>query len=191
MVEATVALSDEQLVARTIDGDASAFNDLVARWETSLYNFVYRHLGDSEEARDICQEAFIRAYTNLHGFRGKAKFSSWLYQIALNLCRSQFRRNKARPTVSLEEQSESRPLRLVRDPGHKPDETTLTNERANLVRRALAELSDLQRTVIILKEYHGLKFREIAEILGAPESTVKSRLYHGLEALAQSLGHLK
>ena len=190
MAEATAALSDEQLVARTIDGDVGAFNVLVARWEGSLYKFVYRYLGDAEEARDICQEAFIRAYTNLHGFEGRAKFSSWLYQIALNLCRSQFRRSQARPTVSLDA-GDGQSLRLVPDTGETPDERALTNERACAVREALAGLSEAQRTVIILKEYHGLKFREIADVLGAPESTIKSRLYHGLEALATSLGHLR
>ena len=82
------ALSDEDLVASTLSGDVGAFNDLVHRWEGSLYKFVYRYLGDAEEARDICQEAFVRAYTNLDRFRGQAKFSSWLYQIALNLARS-------------------------------------------------------------------------------------------------------
>ena len=191
MAEASMALSDEQLVARTVDGDVGAFNSLVSRWESSLYNFVYRYLGDAEEARDVCQEAFLRAYTNLEGFRGQAKFSSWLYQIALNICRSQFRRTKSRPTVSLDDEGRSHKLRLVPDQAARPEEAALNNERTAAVRRALVELPDKQRIVIILKEYHGLKFREIAEILGTPESTVKSRLYHGLEALAESLGYLQ
>ena len=185
------APSDTQLVTRTVNGDVGAFNDLVARWEGPLYRFVYRYLGDAEEARDVCQEAFIRAYTNLDRFRGTAKFSSWLYQIALNVCRSQFRKKQARPTVSLHEDQHERRLHLVPDDGAIPDDSAITGERAQVVRSALAELPEAQRTVIILKEYHGLKFREIAEILGTPESTVKSRLYHGLESLARSLGHLQ
>lgn len=190
MAEATAAPTDSQLVASTVNGDVGAFNDLVGRWEKPLYRFVYRYLGDPEEARDICQEAFIRAYTGLDRYRGQAKFSSWLYQIALNLCRSRFRRDKSRPTVSIEEK-EGQHLRLVLDQGAMPDESAIHSERASEVRAALAQLPEPQRTVIILKEYHGMKFREIADILGTPESTVKSRLYHGLDALARGLGHLK
>lgn len=191
MAEVDSAASDEQLVARTRDGDLSAFNEIVGRWETPLYRFVYRYLGDPEEARDICQEAFVRAYTNLDGFRGRAKFSSWLYQIALNLCRSEFRRRGSRPQVSLEENDTQSYLRLVSDGGTSPDESAIQGQRTRQLREALAGLPERQRTVVILKEYHGLKFREIAEILGTPESTVKSRLYHGLESLARSLGHLR
>lgn len=190
MAEAPPAPSDEQLVRRTLGGDVSAFNDLVSRWEGSLYRFVYRYLGDAEEARDICQEAFLRAYSNLDRFRGQAKFSSWLYQIALNQCRSQFRRKASRPTVSLDE-PEREHLRLVPTGVESPDTSAIRDERAQALQDALHRLPENQRTVIILKEYHGLKFREIAEILETPESTVKSRLYHGLESMARRLGHLK
>jgi len=99
MAEAPAVATDNELVALTLSGEVGAFNDLVVRWETPLYRFVVRYLGDSEEAHDICQEAFLKAYTNLDRFRGQAKFSSWLYQIALNQCRTQFRRKKSRPTV--------------------------------------------------------------------------------------------
>lgn len=191
MAEATMALSDEQLVALTVKGDVSAFNDLVARWDNSLYNFVYRYLGDHEDARDVCQEAFVRAYTHLEGFRGQAKFSSWLYQIALNLCRSKLRRQKSHPMVSIDDREEENPLWALPDTRPTPADSTLEGERAMAVREAIAGLPEAQREVIILKEYHGLKFREIAEILDTPESTVKSRLYNGLEALAQALGHLQ
>lgn len=191
MAEACMALSDEQLVKLTVEGDVSAFNEIVSRWEGKLYGFVYRYLGDAEEAKDVCQEAFVRAYTHLDGFRGQSKFSSWLYQIALNLCRSKLRKKQRRPTVSIDEREEENPLYALPDEGATPAEQALEGERAMAVREALAELPEHQRTVIILKEYHGLKFREIAEILDTPESTVKSRLYHGLDKLARALGHLQ
>jgi RNA polymerase sigma-70 factor (ECF subfamily) len=186
-----MALSDEQLVALTVKGDVSAFNEIVTRWEGRLYNFVYRYIGDAEEAKDITQESFVRAYSHLDGFRGQSKFSSWLYQIALNLCRSKLRRNQAHPTVSIDDREEGNPLWALPDERATPAEYALEQERAVAVREALAQLPEAQRTVIILKEYNGLKFREIAEILDTPESTVKSRLYHGLENLAQALGHLQ
>ena len=191
MAEARMALSDEQLVALTVKGDVSAFNEIVARWESRLYNFVYRYIGDAEEAKDITQESFVRAYSHLEGFRGQSKFSSWLYQIALNLCRSKLRRRRSRPMVSIDDREEDNPLFSLPDERATPAEHTLERERAVAVREALAQLPEAQRTVIILKEYNGLKFREIAEILDTPESTVKSRLYHGLEDLAQALGHLQ
>lgn len=191
MTNGTMALSDEQLVALTVKGDVSAFNEIVARWERRLYNFVYRYLGNAEDAKDITQESFVRAYSHLDGFRGQSKFSSWLYQIALNLCRSKLRRQKSHPTVSIDDREEDNPLWALPDQRATPAEYTLEQERALAVREALAQLPEAQRTVIILKEYNGLKFREIAEILDTPESTVKSRLYHGLENLAQALGHLQ
>ena len=191
MAEAPAVPTDDQLVARTLNGDVGAFNDLVVRWETSLYGFVVRYLGDSEEARDVCQEAFLKAYTNLDRFRGQAKFSSWLYQIALNQCRTQFRRKKSRPTVSLDADEQMGHLQLVPVNTDAPDSSAIKSQHAGELQAALAALPEDQRTAIILKEYHGLKFREIAEVLETPESTVKSRLYHGLESLAKSLGHLK
>ena len=186
-----MALSDEQLVALTVKGDVSAFNEIVGRWEGKLYNFVYRYLGDAEEAKDITQESFVRAYSHIEGFRGQSKFSSWLYQIALNLCRSKLRRSMAHPTVSIDDREEDNPLWALPDNRATPVEHSLERERAVAVREALTQLPEAQRTVIILKEYNGLKFREIADILDTPESTVKSRLYHGLENLAQALGHLQ
>lgn len=191
MAQAPATPTDNQLVARTLNGDVGAFNDLVVRWEASLYRFVVRYLGDSEEARDICQEAFLKAYTNLDRFRGQAKFSSWLFQIALNQCRTQFRRKKSRPTVSLDEEEQLSHLQLVPADAEPPDTSAIKSQQASELHAALANLPEDQRTAIILKEYHGLKFREIAEILETPESTIKSRLYHGLESLAKSLGHLK
>ncbi len=191
MSEAPSAPTDNQLVARTLGGDVAAFNDLVVRWEPSLYRFVVRYLGDPEEARDVCQEAFMRAYSNLDRFRGQAKFSSWLYQIALNQCRTQFRRRKTRPTVSLDEDEQQSHLHLVPAGGDVPETAAIKSQHATTLQAALSGLPEEQRTAIILKEYHGLKFREIAEILETPESTIKSRLYHGLESLAKSLGHLQ
>lgn len=191
MSEAPLAPTDNQLVARTLGGDVAAFNDLVVRWEPSLYRFVVRYLGDAEEARDVCQEAFMRAYTNLDRFRGQAKFSSWLYQIALNQCRTRFRRKKTRPTVSLDEDEQQSHLQLVPAAGDAPETAAIKSQHATTLQAALSDLPEEQRTAIILKEYHGLKFREIAEILETPESTIKSRLYHGLESLAKSLGHLQ
>ena len=84
--------TDEELVARSIGGDADSFNELIHRWERPIYALAYRQIGREEDARDVCQETFLRAFRALKGFRGQAKFSSWLYRIALNLCRDWMRR---------------------------------------------------------------------------------------------------
>src|ERR1700687_4583644 len=86
--------TDEELVARSIGGDADSFNELILRWERPIYSLAYRVIGREEDARDVCQETFLRAFRALSGFRGQAKFSSWIYRIALNLCRAWFRRER-------------------------------------------------------------------------------------------------
>src|SRR5213078_4418278 len=95
--------TDEELVAKSIRGDADSFNELVLRWERPIYALAYRTIGREEDARDVCQETFLRAFRALPGFRGQAKFSSWLYRIALNLCRDWIRRERRTPVVQAPE----------------------------------------------------------------------------------------
>src|SRR5580765_695506 len=95
--------TDEELVARSISGHAESFNQLVLRWERPIYALAYRVIGREEEARDVVQEAFLRAFRGLPGFKGQAKFSSWLYRITLNLCRDWIRRQRRAPVVQMPE----------------------------------------------------------------------------------------
>src|ERR687891_2357044 len=95
--------TDEELVARSIRGDADSFNELILRWERPIYALAYRTIGREEDARDVCQETFLRAFRALPAFRGQAKFSSWLYRIALNLCRDWMRRQRRTPVVQFPE----------------------------------------------------------------------------------------
>ncbi len=183
--------TDEGLVKRFLEGDQDSFNLLMWRWEKPLYQFIYRMVGDQEEARDICQESFLRAYRSLKGFRQKAKFSSWLYKIAINQCHTWGRkRNRAR-VISLSEIArgdEYAPREEREGASNSPPEASLQRrERELMVRQALNCLPEKQRLIIILKEYQGLKFSEIAQLLRRPESTVKSRLYAGLVALSAIL----
>lgn len=180
--------SDEDLVAAVQAGDSSAFDVLVRRWDRKIQGAAYRVLGSDDEARDVSQEAFLKAYRGLPGFKGEARFSSWLYQIALNLCRDRLRRRKGREFVSLEAVGEA-PLR----DGPSVSDIVEGRDLARRVASAVKALSSEQREVIVLKEYEGLTFPEIAEVLGIPVSTVKTRLYRGLVQLralleAQGLG---
>jgi len=173
--------SDEELVEACQSGEASAFDVLVARWEDRIRGAAYRFLGSDEEARDVAQEAFLRAYQAIGTFKKEARFSSWLYQIATNLCRDRLRRRKTRATVSLEALEESGPVMVETRPG--AHERLLQRDLARAVRRAVEELPEEQREVVILKEYQDLTFLEIAQALDVPVSTVKTRLYRGLGQL--------
>ena len=179
--------SDEELVARSIDGDANSFNELVRRWERPIYALAYRQIGREEDARDICQETFLRAYRALNGFRGQAKFSSWLYRIALNLCRDWMRRERRTPIVAVSEDVDLMDLAAARGPSESMEDRLARNDLTRAVERAMAQLPDEQRTAIVLKEYHGLTFQEIADLVGCPLSTVKTRLYQGLTVLRREL----
>ena len=171
--------SDEELVARSIGGDHESFNQLVLRWERPIYALAYRVIGREEDARDVCQETFLRAFRALNGFRGQAKFSSWLYRIALNLCRDWVRSERRTPVVQAPEELEVLELSAVREPTASVEDLVARRELTRIVERAMARLPEEQRTAIILKEYHELTFQEIADLVGCPLSTVKTRLVSG------------
>jgi RNA polymerase sigma-70 factor (ECF subfamily) len=178
--------SDEQLVAAVQSGDTSAFGVLVDRWERKIKGAIYRVLGSDSEASDLAQEAFLKAYRGLGRFKREAQFSSWLYQIALNLCRDRLRRRRARPLVSFEELTDQGSLRPI-VAGPTAHELVEASDLSRLVAAAVAELPEEQREVIVLKEYQELTFTQVAEILELPVSTVKTRLYRGLGLLRNSL----
>jgi len=179
--------TDEELVARSIGGDASSFNELIQRWERPIYALAYRQIGREEDARDVCQETFFRAYRALNGFRGQAKFSSWLYRIALNLCRDWLRRERRTPIVQPPEDVDLFDLAASREPSESIEDRVARRDLSRAVERAMAVLPEEQRTAIILKEYQGLTFQEIADLMGCPLSTVKTRLYQGLSVLRREL----
>jgi RNA polymerase sigma-70 factor (ECF subfamily) len=179
--------TDEELVARSIGGDADSFNELVLRWERPIYALAYRTIGREEEARDVCQETFLRAFRALPGFRGQARFSSWLYRIALNLCRDWVRRERRNNTVQVPEGVDLMEAAAAAEPSESIEELVARRELGRAIERLMARLPEEQRTVIILKEYHGLTFQEIADLVGCPLSTVKTRLYQGLSVLRREL----
>jgi len=180
--------TDEELVARATAGDLESFNQLVSRWERPIYALAYRTLGREEDARDVVQEAFLRAYRGLKGFKGQAKFSSWLYRITLNLCRDWIRKERRAPIVQVPEGTDPVDLADAQaSPTESVEELVARREMSRAVSKAMAELPEEQRTAILLKEYHGLTFQEIADMLQCPLSTVKTRLYQGLSVLRRRL----
>ena len=179
--------TDEELVARSIDGDTDSFNQLVLRWERPIYALAYRVIGREEEARDVVQETFLLAFRGIKNFRGQAKFSSWVYRIALNLCRDWIRRERRAPIQATPEGIDLVELAAEQGPVESIETLVARHDLSKIVEQAMALLPDEQRTAIILKEYHGMTFQEIADLQGCPLSTVKTRLYQGLTVLRRHL----
>lgn len=171
-------------------GDDLAFNRLVLKWEKPVYNLVLRMLQHPAEAAETTQEVFLAAYRNIGRFRRDAKFSTWLYRISINQCISRLRRRPPGIQLPLEigsEEGES----VSNMPFVESHEAEIArHETRRHVRRALEFLSPEQKAVVELKFFQDLTFEEIAAVVQAPLSTVKSRLYSGLEALKSRLGHL-
>jgi RNA polymerase sigma-70 factor, ECF subfamily len=184
--------SDDQIIERTLAGETDAFSLLVRRWERSIYGLSLRMLGRDEDARDVCQETFLAAFRNLRKFRGDAKFSSWLYRIALNACNSRLRKHSAMAEQSIDQEDGDGRMYEIADNGLEDlPERLQRDQRAKMVRKALQSLPAEMRQVIIMKEYEELTFAEIAEILQIPVSTVKSRVYTGLQQMAARLERMR
>ncbi len=179
--------TDEELVARAKGGDADSFNQLILRWERPIYALAYRVIGREEEARDVCQDTFLRAFRALPGFKGEAQFSSWVYRIAMNLCRDWMRKQRRAPTVQMPEGVDPVEMASERGPAESIETLVERRELSGVVAEAMKLLPEDQRMAIILKEYHGMTFQEIADLQGCPLSTVKTRLYQGLSVLRRNL----
>jgi RNA polymerase sigma-70 factor (ECF subfamily) len=186
------AVTDESLMLRYQRGDRDAFGTIVRRHERPLYNFVLRQLRSPAAAEELTQEAFLRVVKNATEFKHEARFSTWLYTIARNLCVDHGRRMKHRRHASLDAApSDDAPSLLERVPDPGPlgnvDRSAAASEIRASVIRAVEELPDDQREVFLLREVAGLPFREIAEVVGIGENTIKSRMRYALERLRDAL----
>lgn len=180
---------ENDAVRRVLDGDADAFSPLVEAYQKNVYNLGLRMTGNPEDALDMAQEAFIRAYNSLSSFRGDSKFSVWLYRIVSNVCLDFLRARKGRAAVSLSQtgpDGEDTALEI-------PDERALPEaelERAltrDAVRRGLQALPDDQREILLLREIQGLSYEEIAAALSLEGGTVKSRIFRARKKLCAYL----
>jgi len=183
--------TDEQAMWRVkMDDDAEAFAGLVARWEKPIQRLCARMLGDVHRGEDLTQEAFARVFARRKNYEPTSKFSTFLWRVALNLCYDELRKINRRGEFSLDDAGadDDAPALQILDPAAPaPDGQLAARERADTVRRALRELSEPYRVVVILRHYEGLKFREIADVLGIPEGTVKSRMAEALSRLSDLL----
>ena len=177
-------MTDEIIVERALTGDVEAFGELVRRWERRIFALTYGMLGREEDARDATQETFLAAFRNLRGFRGEAKVSSWLHRIAVNQCISRQRRTKVRGESPLEDEHAGSFMTPL---ANSPARVVEGRQETLAVRRAINSLPIELRQVVVMKEFEELTFREIAEALDLPLSTVKSRLYTAMKQLHMRL----
>ncbi len=177
----------EAAVRRFLDGDEEAFERLVRLWESKVYNFAWRLLGNREDAQDATQETFLAVYRSLRTLRDPGSFPTWIYRIALNNCRARWRARS--PEISLDHPvagTEGIETEIGRALPAGRDEANLLEVR-DLIRKSLMGISEDHRTAIVLKEYLGLNLEEVAQVMDCPLSTAKSRLYHGLRGVHRNL----
>lgn len=182
-------MSEQELIQAARSGDQAAFAALVEANQAMVYSLAYRMTGNSEDAADLAQEAFLNAWRGLARFQGQASFSTWLYRLTSNACIDFLRREKRRSTLSLTleaDEEESRQTE-VSDERWSPEALLDRQESLQAVRRALGQLSDEHREVLLLRELEGLSYREIAQALGLEEGTVKSRIARARLALRDFL----
>jgi RNA polymerase sigma-70 factor (ECF subfamily) len=174
-------IDDRALVLAAVEGNRDAFDELVKRHQRQVYQLCYRFTGNHEDASDLAQDVFVRAYKGLRNFKGQSAFSTWLYRIGVNVCLNRAATRTAARTVALE-RVDYADLR-----GERADAALVREERAAEVRAAIARLPQKQRAALILRVYHELPHEEIANILGSSAGAVKANFFHALANLKKLL----
>ena len=180
---------EAEVIRRVQTGDGNAFEALVTAYEKNVYNLALRMTGNAQDAEDVAQEAFLKAYNSLDSFRGESKFSVWLYRIVSNLCLDFLRRQKRRPASSLSvEDDEGEETQLdIPDVSQSPEELLERRLTREAVRQGLAQLPAEQRQILLLREIQGLSYEEIGQALSLEPGTVKSRIFRARKRLCAFL----
>ncbi len=168
--------SDEELMAQFQDGNESAYLQIVGRFKDRLFNFIYRFVGDADQADDLVQDTLIKVYTHRHSYREIARFSTWIYTIAGNLARTELRKRKRRATFSMSTLGIGDKDYEIPSEDESPTKHLEEAQTEQDIRRALAQLPLNFRTVIILRDVQELSYEEISKIMKIPLGTVKSRV---------------
>ncbi len=190
--EALSEMNDEELMAQFQAGTVAAYDILVDRYKDQLTNYIYRFVGDWEECEDLLQETFLRVYRNRHSYRPVAKFSTWLYTIAGNLARSEYRKRKRRNVYSIQSVNrDDEEYEIdIPDESFSPDEAAEGAIQDKYIQDALMEIPEEFREVVVLRDIQQLSYDEIAQVTGLPMGTVKSRINRGrtkLQALLKDV----
>lgn len=185
-------MHSDAMVERAKNGDQNAQGKLVQLWYKRIYNFAFKFFMDHDLAMEATQKTFISMCKNIASLQDVGRFKSWVYTIAVNYCREETRKMKVSRSLSFDKvwnpEAESSPKWDAASHRHQnPEKQFQQEELSEILQEALAALNEDQREVVIMKEYEGLKFREISEVLNISENTVKSRMYYGLDALRKIL----
>ena len=188
--------ADEDLMVMYQKGEVRAFEVLLSRHRKPVFNFILRFVGDKETSEDLLQEAFMRVIKGAEAYKRQAKFTTWLYTIARNLCVDQTRRRKHRKHASLDapmDTSEESGTLMDVIPGNEmaSDRKSVNKQLHEQMQRAIGALSDEQREVFLMREFLDMPFKQIADVVGVPENTVKSRMRYALEKLRLELDEYK
>ncbi len=191
MVRSASGEADDLALVRAVrDGDAAAYRGLVERYQTRVYHLVFGMVRNREDAKDLTQDAFVKAFRSLHTFREDSRFYTWIYRIAMNLTIDFVRRRAKGPVAGADEDVAVRDGTGAVDEIHHNESPRKALERKELqgaILDAMSKLPEDQRQVVLLREVEGLSYKEIAEIVGVPEGTVMSRLFYGRKKLQQVL----
>ena len=176
---------ERNLIDRAAKGDGQAFSELLSAQESRMYAVALRMCGNHEDAQDCLQEAMLRVYRAISGFKGQSSFSTWVYRITMNTCRDELRRNKRRKATSLDEKLETG--WSPSDDLDTPEHHALSAERRRALDRAIHALPEDMRSAIVLRDIQGCAYDEIADILGTNVGTIKSRISRGRARLREIL----
>jgi RNA polymerase sigma-70 factor (ECF subfamily) len=178
---------DRRLIAECLEGRTAAFGELVRRYQDRLYNTVYRLVDNAEDAQDVVQDAFLNAYQSLESFKGDAQFFTWLYRIAVNTAISLKRKQRVAFSIRAGRATDGANEPLDGSEFSRPEHALEKAEQERWIQGALNRLSAEHRTVLVLKEIEGQKYEQMAEILGVPIGTVRSRLHRARLELRELL----
>ena len=181
-------LSDEELILEFQKNNTeAAFNILVQKYKNPLTNFVFRFLGDYEACADVVQETMIKVYRYKDSYSSVAKFSTWIYTIAGNLARTEYRRQRRRNIFSINDYGEEHKIYDIPDESYRPDVITDSGIKDEIIQKALLKVKEAYREAVILRDIQGMSYEEISEILAVNEGTVKSRINRGRAQLQELL----
>nr|AEH26512.1 RNA polymerase sigma factor [uncultured Acidobacteria bacterium A11] len=183
--------NDIETMLRLQGGEDNALNELMSRWQQPLVNFIFRYLGNANDALDLAQDTFVRIFEKRERYRPTGKFSTWLFAIAANLCRNHIGWRRRHPTVSLHRDKDTEsPRELVESipsPAKSPAENVIVSELASAVKNLIQELPHDLRTAILLFEYEDMSYEQIAVILGCSVKAVETRLYRARNILRRRI----
>jgi RNA polymerase sigma-70 factor (ECF subfamily) len=182
--------NERDLVERAKSGDIEAFEQLIVGCQKKVFNIAYRMIGNYDDANELAQEVFLKAFRSIKKFKGDSLFSTWIYKVTTNVCLDEIRTRKKKVVISLDQEIEFNDREIKRqipDNAPTPDMEAETNELKQIVNESIAQLNENYRSVIILRDIQGLSYGEISKVVNCPEGTVKSRINRARQALKKIL----